>query len=140
MLLWRSNPPRGDYAIFPVNCPADSVSHATFPSASQFRVMECLRALALDLPSIGALAMRHGPRRDEAYPTDNAWNYRSWDDHRVVGALAAAAPTRPMPEVTPCDPCLLLLLVVLLVQEVLKLLGCEQILGAALLPSPLPLY
>ena len=48
--------------------------------------------------------------------------------------------TRPMPEGTPCDPCLLLLLVVLLVQEVLKLLGCEQILGAALLPSPLPLY
>jgi hypothetical protein len=54
--------------------------------------------------------------------------------------LAAAAPTRPMPEVTPCDPCLLLLLVVLLVQEVIKLLRCEQLLRAALLPSPLPLY
>jgi len=65
-------PPRGDYAIFPVNCPADSVSHSTFPSASQIRVMEYLQALALDLPSVGAVliqtrraaevAMRNGGR------------------------------------------------------------------------------
>lgn len=46
------------------------------------------------------MAMRHGGRWDEAYPTDNAWNYRSWD-HRGRRRLGAPAPTRPMPEVTP---------------------------------------
>jgi len=57
----------------------------------------------------------------------------------TIGAVGAWRTRTHSPDARG-DPCLLFLLVVLLVQEVLKLLRCEQILRVALLPSPLPLY
>jgi hypothetical protein len=45
--------------------------------------------------------MCHEARWDEAYPTDNAWNYRSWDDHRGrrrLGRTRTHSPdARPLP-------------------------------------------
>ena len=79
--------------------------------------------------------------QDEAYPTDDASNHCSWDDHRGSRRLCHAGthPRNARGKQLARNPSVLLLLVVSWVQEVLQLLRREEILSPLLSALPVPL-